>query len=76
MKLPELPKKNRVQTHGYNTTTAYTAQQLRAYGKACAEAMREACAAECEARYMGDNKREDMEARRCAEAIRSLEIEE
>jgi len=30
---------------------------------------REACAKVCEARYMGDNNREDMEARRCAAAI-------
>jgi hypothetical protein len=35
------------------------------------EAEREACAAVCDARYMGDNNREDMEARRCAEAIRA-----
>ena len=34
-------------------------------------AEREACAAVCDARYMGDNNREDMEARRCAEAIRA-----
>jgi hypothetical protein len=32
---------------------------------------REACAAVCDARYMGDNNREDMEARRCAAAIRA-----
>lgn len=32
---------------------------------------REACAKVCDARYMGDNNREDMEAKRCAEAIRS-----
>jgi len=32
---------------------------------------REACARVCEARYMGDNNREDMEARRCAAAIRA-----
>ena len=32
---------------------------------------REACAKLCEARYMGDNTREDMEARRCAAAIRA-----
>lgn len=32
---------------------------------------REACAKVCEARNMGDNSREDMEARRCAWAIRS-----
>jgi hypothetical protein len=35
------------------------------------EAEREACAKVCDARYMGDNNREDMEARRCAEAIRA-----
>jgi len=36
-----------------------------------AAAEREACAKVCEARYMGDNNREDMEARRCAAAIRA-----
>jgi len=35
-----------------------------------AERERKACAKVCEARYMGDNNREDMEARRCAAAIR------
>ena len=35
-----------------------------------AAAEREACAKVCESRYMGDNNREDMEARRCAAAIR------
>ena len=34
-------------------------------------AEREACAKVCDSRYMGDNNREDMEARRCAEAIRA-----
>lgn len=33
-------------------------------------AEREVCANVCDARYMGDNNREDMEARRCAAAIR------
>ena len=28
----------------------------------------------CDARYMGDNNREDMEAKRCAEAIRSMKV--
>lgn len=32
---------------------------------------REACAKVCEARYMGDNNREDQEARRCAAEIRA-----
>lgn len=36
-----------------------------------AAAEREACAALCEARYMGDLTREDMEAKRCAAAIRA-----
>lgn len=33
---------------------------------------RERCAQVCDARYMGDNNREDMEARRCAAAIREM----
>jgi hypothetical protein len=32
---------------------------------------REACAKVCDKRYMGDNNREDMEAKRCAIAIRN-----
>ena len=36
-----------------------------------AAAEREACAKVCEARFMGDMTREDMEARRCAAAIRA-----
>lgn len=32
---------------------------------------REQCAKVCDARYMGDNNREDMEARRCADDIRA-----
>lgn len=32
---------------------------------------RKACAQVCEARFMGDMTREDMEARRCAAAIRA-----
>ena len=36
-----------------------------------AAAEREACAKICDARYMGDNNREDQEARRCAAAIRA-----
>ena len=35
------------------------------------KAEREACAKVCDARHMGDNNREDMEARRCAAAIRA-----
>jgi hypothetical protein len=45
--------------------------ELEAAVKAAIEAEREACAKVCEARYMGDNNREDAEARRCAAAIRA-----
>ena len=33
---------------------------------------REACAKVCDARVMGDNNREDMEAKRCAADVRSF----
>jgi hypothetical protein len=36
-----------------------------------AQAEREECAKLCDARYMGDNNREDMEAKNCAAAIRA-----
>ena len=39
--------------------------------KAGVAAEREACAKLCEARFVGDMTREDMEARRCAAAIRA-----
>ena len=39
--------------------------------KAGVAAEREECAKLCEARFMGDMTREDMEARRCAAAIRA-----
>jgi hypothetical protein len=35
------------------------------------EIEREACAKVCDKRYMGDNNREDIEAKRCAAAIRA-----
>ena len=46
------------------------AQAYEAGYKAGVAAEREACAQVCEARFMGDMTREDMEARRCAAAIR------
>lgn len=44
---------------------------LEHFANLVAAAEREACARVCEARYMGDNNREDMEAKRCATAIRA-----
>ena len=43
----------------------YEAAQRQAYERAAK------C---CDARYMGDNNREDMEAKRCAESIRSMKV--
>lgn len=45
--------------------------ELERFASLIAEAEREACAKVCDARYMGDNNREDMEAKRCAESIRA-----
>jgi hypothetical protein len=47
-----------------------TAKLERFYALAVA-AERDECAKVCESRYMGDNNREDMEARQCAAAIRA-----
>ena len=47
-----------------------TAQAYENGYKAGVAHEREACAQVCEARFVGDLTREDMEARRCAAAIR------
>jgi hypothetical protein len=44
---------------------------LERFAALVAAAEREACAALCEARFTGDLTREDMEAKRCAAAIRA-----
>lgn len=48
-----------------------TTDDLERFATLVAAAEREACARVCETRYMGDNNREDMEAKRCAAAIRA-----
>ena len=53
------------------TTWTVSTPHLVELVKRAIEAEREACAKVCDARYMGDNNREDMEAKRCAEAIRA-----
>jgi hypothetical protein len=45
-------------------------EDLERFAALVAAAEREACAKVCEARVMGDNNREDEEAKRCAAAIR------
>ena len=53
------------------TEYTFTSDSLSKFAELIAAAEREACAKVCDARYMGDNNREDMEARRCAAAIRA-----
>jgi ketopantoate hydroxymethyltransferase len=60
-----------VPVRGHYDEQGLTPQELERFAALVAEAEREACAAVCDARYMGDNNREDMEARRCAAAIRA-----
>ena len=55
----------------YYTTWTVSTPHLVELVKRVIEAEREACAKVCDARYMGDNNREDMEAKRCADAIRA-----
>ena len=51
------------------------AQAYEAGYKAGVAHEREECAKLCEARFMGDLTREDMEARRCAAAIRARGVQ-
>ena len=50
----------------------FTPEQLKALVEIARADEREACARLCDARVLGDNNREDMEAKRCAADIRSF----
>ena len=51
---------------------SFTYEQLDAFAKLVRADEFEKCAKLCDARVMGDNNREDMEAKRCAADIRSF----
>ena len=51
--------------------SVFSANDIARFAVLVADAEREACAKLCEARFVGDLNREDMEARRCAAAIRA-----
>jgi len=51
--------------------SGYESELFQRFAALVAKAEREECAQVCDARYTGDNNREDMEARRCAAAIRA-----
>lgn len=48
-----------------------TSVSCRLFAERIAEMEREECAKVCDARYLGDHSREDLEARNCAAAIRA-----
>jgi hypothetical protein len=56
---------------GVWVTDGFWSEELTRFAALVRADEREACAKLCDARYMGDNNREDMEARRCAAAIRA-----
>jgi hypothetical protein len=61
---------DRNEVEAYNSIKVMCGEVLR-MAEELVLAEREACAKVCEARYMGDNNREDQEAKRCAAAIRA-----
>ncbi len=48
--------------------------KMLVFANLIAKHTQERCAKVCQDRYMGDNNREDMEARRCAEAIMQMTV--
>lgn len=56
---------------GFGDRWVMYAPDLERFAALVAASEREACAKVCESRFMGDLTREDMEAKRCAEAIRT-----
>ena len=51
--------------------SVFSANDIARFAALVAATEREECAKICEARFVGDLNREDMEARRCAAAIRA-----
>lgn len=50
----------------------FTNRTLEDFEKAIRAEVLEQAAQRCDSRYMGDQNREDMEAKRCAQAIRAM----
>ena len=76
MSLPKLPPSGGTMTVTYGVdrrvkVPMWDEDAMRTYAAAAVRAEREECANLCEARFVGDLNREDMEARRCAAAIRA-----
>ena len=80
MSLPKLPPSGGTMTVTYGVdrrvkVPMWDEDAMRTYAAAAVRAEREACAQVCEARFVGDLNREDMEARRCAAAIRARGVQ-
>jgi hypothetical protein len=59
-----------ISRYNYDTPWQFFIPEARAALAVAEPVIREQCAQICERRYMGDNTREDMEAKRCAAAVR------
>lgn len=67
----EMMRESHLDVYGFGKNNKTFVEALERYTDLILADEREACAKLCDARYMGDNNREDMEAKRCAEAIRA-----
>lgn len=67
----KIARATNLDVYGYGTDHERFTATLERFAYLIASNEREACALVCNARYVGDNNREDMEARRCAAAIRA-----
>jgi len=68
--MTEAEREELIQKMAKAVVLAENASPLRVALAVAEPVIREQCAQICERRYMGDNTREDMEAKRCAAAIR------
>jgi hypothetical protein len=82
MKLPPKPLRAAVDEHNLQGgRLLYSAEQMKAYGLACAEAMREACSKACDEWAEKFAEQAPLEgnrpyaAKKCAGAIRAIEVE-
>ena len=80
MSMPKLPPSGGTMTVTYGVdrrvkVPMWDEDAMRTYAAAAVRVEREACAQVCEARFVGDLTREDMEARRCAAAIRARGVQ-
>ena len=68
----EMMRESHLDVYGFGKNNKTFVAALERYTELVRADEFEACARLCDARVMGDNNREDMEAKRCAADIRSF----